>query len=201
MAVATAALRDYAGCRSGGNPVGLIANYNHRRPFHPVGKAFLVHILAIKEGSVNIAAHLQGAPAQGGDIRIMELDAEDGTHGSLDYLGIEDIYGIRRCEYAVCTEPVCNTEDGAQIPGVADAVQRQEKTGRGQNGRLQVCRARHDGQRRRRGGEAAHAGHGGLANLRAAIHFLHLETGVQRLLDQFFTFYYKYAVLVTEFLL
>ena len=78
----------------------------------------------------------------------METDAENGAHRGLDHLGIEEIHRVRGGKNPIQTEPVGDAQDGAQIAGVADAVQRQIEAFFRHLRRFEVFRFVHQGKGR-----------------------------------------------------
>ena len=81
----------------------------------------------------------------------MEGYAEQGAHGSLDHFGVVPIDTVGRGIDGCDAEPGGNAQQGAQVTGVADAVQDQAKAFIGQRQRRFRFLAHHR-QRRRRGG-------------------------------------------------
>ena len=146
-----------------------------------------------------MAAAGHDLPAEFRDVRPVERHAEDGAHRGLDHLGIVQFHGVGRSDDPVDAEPVRHPEDGAQVAGVADAVQGQEQPLRGPEGGGGGLPD--DREDRRRGGQHRQPRHRLLADLVPAVDGHDLESRRQRLGNHLFTLDHEESGLVPELLL
>ena len=131
----------------------------------------------------------------------MEIHPKNSSHGGLDDLGIEDLDGIPAGQDRPYAEPVGDAEDGPEIAGITDGIQRQIEPGLNDTRPvINIRRFVHDSQDGRGTRKLADARHGFLADLVAAVHCGDLETRIQRLLHHLLTLHDEQTGLVAEFL-
>ena len=189
------------GLHTGGDAVGFVADDDS----DGLGEARIqlagVHVHAVQEGAVDLAVLLQDSRGKRLNINIVEIHSEDSSHGGLDDLGIEGLDGVAAGQDRPDAEPVGDAEDGPEVAGVTDGVQREiESRTDGERAVVDVRRLADDGEDRGGTRELADARHGLLADLVAAVHRRNLEARVQRLLHHLFTFHDEQTGLVAEFL-
>ena len=80
--------------------------------------------LTLQGGAVD--GHAAGGEP-GGEVDIVDLCAQHGAHGGLHDLGVVAGDGVAAADHAADAEPVGRAQHGAQVAGVLDVVQRQDK--------------------------------------------------------------------------
>ena len=163
--------------------MSLVADDDDGRCFLPAGKGLPVKILPVEEGAVDVAAGTERPAAELRDVLIVETDAEKRAHGSLHDLGVEKVGRVRRCVDAVDAEPVGDADDGAEIAGVADAVEGQVKARTGRRRYPNGVRNMDQRQHRGRCREQGHAFHRLLSHFFAPVDGLNRPAGTLRLSD------------------
>ena len=81
-------------------------------------------IASVLAGPVNhIFFFLPEAADNGWQVAIIDIDPEEGSHGCLYGFRVVKVHTIFRTEDVADPEPVCQPDDGTQVPGLLDGHQ------------------------------------------------------------------------------